>query len=144
MGQNWAHTSFSMENTQSPKLRKYWMADQASKQEPRQEGQRQDVVGKVKCRAASLLLQGTLLHTLWVSQGRPPVSVIPLSPGLQHNSQNWFGSRDGQQLENESGQGEQNRLEVLYCGSESWQNTRITWGALKTTDFPAPTPDQLH
>lgn len=59
------------------------MADQVHRQGPRPEGQRQDKMNKPKSRAVNQALQGTCLQRLWVSQGRVPAEVIPLSPGLE-------------------------------------------------------------
>lgn len=47
-------------------LRKHYAADQANRPEPKQKGQRQDKVRRVKSRAVNLLLESTRLHRLWV------------------------------------------------------------------------------
>lgn len=97
-------------------------------------------MGRAKSKADHRVLQRALPQDQGVS-GQCPAQVTSLSSGLEHNSLHWWsGSRARQQLEKERCPGEQNRLEVLHCGSQPWLNIRITWGTVKTSDFSGSHP----
>lgn len=107
------------------------MADQVVRWEQRKDNSRTGGLGQVQSRSSG---------TTDASSPRP-TQVTSLSSGLEPNSLPWWcGPRARQQLEKERCPGEQNRLEVLHCGSQPWLNVRITWGTVKTSDFPGSHP----